>query len=107
MAKSAEDAYSEILKFIKNQDIEANEKKVDREAKKLEAMLEKYNSVNGKLFNSFKVRRIELENAVADANDAIESYNKTVDKLKDTDFKTGIVNALKGTIDDTAMLRIP
>lgn len=101
MAKSAEDAYSEILKFIKNQDIEANEKKVDREAKKLEAMLEKYNSVNGKLFNSFKVRRIELENAVADANDAIESYNKTVDKLKDTDFKTGIVNALKGTIDGT------
>lgn len=101
MAKSAEDAYSEILKFIKNQDIEANEKKVDREAKKLEAMLEKYNSVNGKLFNSFKVRRIELENAVADANDAIERYNKTVDKLKDTDFKTGIVNALKGTIDGT------
>lgn len=101
MAKSAEDAYSEILKFIKNQDIEANEKKVDREAKKLEAMLEKYNSVNGKLFNSFKVRRIELENAVADANDAIESYNKTVDKLKDTDFRTGIVNALKGTIDGT------
>ena len=101
MAKSAEDAYSEILKFIKNQNIEANEKKVDREAKKLEAMLEKYNSVNGKLFNSFKVRRIELENAVADANDAIESYNKTVDKLKDTDFKTGIVNALKGTIDGT------
>lgn len=101
MAKSAENAYSEILKFIKNQDIEANEKKVDREAKKLEAMLEKYNSVNGKLFNSFKVRRIELENAVADANDAIESYNKTVDKLKDTDFRTGIVNALKGTIDGT------
>ena len=101
MAKSADDAYSEILKSIKNQDIGANEKKVDREAKKLEAMLEKYNSVNGKLFNSFKVRRIELENAVADANDAIESYNKTVDKLKDTDFKTGIVNALKGTIDGT------